>query len=270
MKRESGFALAGTLLVLALLVVLATELALSARLEGSMVGAYRDSVLARHLAEAGVQQAIREIVSPAQVAALDETGQVVFHRALPGQTTSIPLPPLPRVRVALGPGEFSYRLSDESARLPINAAGADRLHRLLTGLGVDREQRDVVLDSLQDWRDANELRRLHGAESDFYLQLPLPYRSRNADVQDVAELLQVRGVTPELYAGVEGRPGLQDLVTAAAVTGVNLNTAPASVLKALGLSDAEIADVTRTRLRTPYPSVPERFAGRGLVVGSAV
>jgi hypothetical protein len=37
----------------------------------------------------------------------------------------------------------------------------------------------------------------------------------------------------------------------------------------VGLSDAEIADVVQTRARAPYPSVPGRFAGRGLTVGSS-
>ena len=266
MRPERGFALIVVLLVLALLAVVVTELAFSARLEASIVRAYRDDVQARHLAEAAVQQAIREIMSQSQVTGLDEDGQVVFYRALPGQTTPTAVPPLPRTRVALGPGAFSYRISDEGARLSLNDTGADRLARLLEALGVDRDQRDVILDSLQDWRDGDELHRAHGAESDFYLRLPVPYRARNGNLQDAAELLQIRGVTPELYAGVDGRPGLGELVTASAV---NLNTASPLVLKALGLSDAEIADVVRTRVRAPYPSVPGRFAARGFAVGSS-
>jgi general secretion pathway protein K len=268
--RERGFVLLAVLLVLTLLAVVVTELAFSARLEASMVRSYRDSVLARHLAEAGVQQAIREIATPAQVAALDETGQLVFYRVLPGQTTPTRLPALPRVRVALGAGEFSYRLADESARLGLNTPAANRFARLLDALGVDASERDLIVDSLQDWRDADELPRLHGAESQFYLALPVPYRARNANLQDVAELLQIRGVTPELFWGAGDRPGLGDLVTAAAASAVNLNTASPLVLKALGLSDAEIADVVQTRARAPYPSVPGRFAGRGLAVGSSV
>jgi general secretion pathway protein K len=270
MTRERGFVLLAVFLVLTLLAVVVTELAFSARLEASMVRSYRDGVLARHLAEAAVQQAIREIATPSQVAALDEAGQIVFYRVLPGQTTPTRLPALPRVRVALGPGEFSYRLADESARLAINIGGADRLGRLLEALGVDRTQRDIITDSLQDWRDADELHRLHGAESDFYLALPVPYRARNGNIQDAAELLQIRGVTPELYAGAGDRPGLGELVTAAAMSTVNLHTASPLVLKALGLSDAEIADVVQTRVRAPYPRVPGRFAGRGLAVGSSV
>jgi general secretion pathway protein K len=270
MTRKRGFVLLAVLLVLTLLAVVVTELAFSARLEASMVRFYRDGVLARHLAEAAVQQALREIATPSQVAALDEAGQLVFYRALPGQTTPTRLPALPRVRVALGPGEFSYRLADESARLGLNSVGGDRFARLLDALGVDAIQRDIITDSLQDWRDADELPRLHGAESDFYLALPVPYRARNANLEDAAELLQIRGVTPELYGGGGDRPGLGELVTAAAVSTVNLNTAFPLVLKALGLSDAEIADVVQTRVRAPYPSVPGRFAGRGLAVGSSV
>jgi general secretion pathway protein K len=270
MNRERGFVLVATLLVLTLLGVVVTELALSARLEASMVRSYRDVVLARHLAEAAVQQAMREIATPSQVTALDESGQLVFYRALPGQTTPTALPALSRAHVALGPGDFSYRLVDESARLSINVDGADRLRRLLEALGVDPTERDIITDSLQDWRDADELPRLHGAESDFYLALPVPYRARNGNIQDAAELLQIRGVTPELYAGARDRPGLGELVTAAAVSTVNLNTASPLVLKALGLSEAEITDVVQTRARAPYPSVPGRFAGRGLAVGSSV
>ena len=270
MRAQRGFALPTVMVVLALLAVVVADLAHSARLEASMVRSYRDGVAAAHLAEAGVQQAIREIMSPSQVSALDEDEQVVFHRVLPGQTTPVSLPPLPRVRVRLGTGEFSYRITDESARLDINAISPERFGRLLAELAVDRQQRDVINDSLQDWRDANELGRLHGAESEFYLRGAVPYRARNGNLQDPAELLQIRGVTRALYRGGEGRPGLGDLVTTAAVTTVNLNTAAAPVLKALGFSDAEISDATQARVRAPYPSVPGRFAGRGLAVGSNV
>jgi len=270
MRGDRAFVLLAVLLVLTLLAVIVIEFAFSARLEASMVRSYRDGVLARHLAEAGVQQAIREIMSPSQVAALDEAGQLVFYRALPGQTTPTRLPTLPRHRVPLGGGEFSYRIADEGARLGINGAGPERLDRLLAALAVDREQRDIINDSLQDWRDANELHRLHGAESDFYLKLAVPYRARNANIQDAAELLQIRGVTRELYFGAPDRPGLGDLVTAVAVSSVNINTASPLVLKAFALSEAEISDVLQTRVRAPYPSVPGRFAGRGLTVGSSV
>ncbi len=269
MTGERGFALIAVMLVLALLAVVVTELAFSARLEASMVRAYRDGVLARHLAEAGVQQAIREILSQAQVAAVDEDGQLVFYRALPGQTTPTRLPALPRTRVALGAGRVLLPDQRRGGAAQPQRRRPDRLDRLLAALEVEREQRDIIKDSLQDWRDANELHRAHGAESDFYLKLPVPYRARNGNLQDATELLQIRGVTPELYCRRGRPPGARRSGHRVGRSTVNLNTASPLVLKALGLSDAEIADVVQTRVRAPYPSVPGRFAGRGFTVGSS-
>lgn len=266
---ERGFALLAVMLVLALLGVVVAELAFSMRLEASMVRAYKETVLATHLAEAGVEQAIREVLSGAQIQALDEAGTLVFYRTAVGQPTPTLVAPLQRRRVPLGPGHFSYRITDEESRLNVNLAPPERVDRLLAGLDVDKRDRDVINDSLQDWKDANDEHRVNGAESeDYYLKLPVPYRARNGPLRDTAELLQVRGVTPALYSGTPERPGLTAHVTVFGRNTVNINTASPAVLKALTLSDAEIADIVQGRQLTPYPFVPGRYAGRGLGVGS--
>lgn len=268
MRGERGFALLGVMLVVALLTVVVLELAVAMRLEASAGRSFREELLAAHLAEAAVQQALREVVSQAPIQAVNEAGALVFYRIMPGST--VPLPSLPRDRVPLGAGEFSYRLTDEEARLNLNTASPARVARLLQVLGLDRQARDVVVDSIQDWKDADELPRANGAESeDYYMKRPVPYHARNARLQDPAELLQIRGVTRALYLGRDERPGLAALTTVFGREMVNLNTAPAPVLSALGLSDAEITDVAQTRTRTPYTVVPGRFAGRGFAVGSA-
>lgn len=270
MKDERGFALLAVMLVLTLLSVVVMELAVSMRLEASMGRSFKEGLLAYHLAEAAVQQALREILSQAPIQAVDETGQLVFYRAVPGSPLPTKLPALPRERVAFGPGEFSYRLTDEESRLNLNTASSDRLDRLVGSLGLDKQARDIIGDSLQDWKDSDELHRVNGAESeDHYRKLPVPYRARNGLLQDPAELMQIRGVTRRLYQGQEDKPGLGDLVTVHSRGAVNLNTASAAVLTALGLSEAEVADVLQTRIRAPYTAVPGRFAGRGLEVGGA-
>ncbi|HEV8437047.1 MAG TPA: hypothetical protein VGT40_03040 [Methylomirabilota bacterium] len=268
--EQRGFALLAVTLVLALLGVVVTEFAFSMRLEAAMVRSYKDGILARHLAEAGIQQAIREILNDATVHGLDEEGQVVFYQA-PLGGTAVPkrLPTLPRSHVKLGAGEFSYRITDEEARLNLNAGLPARLDKLLGSLGVDKSQRDIITDSVEDWRDPNETHRTNGAESDQYLQLPVPYRSRNANLQDVAELLQIKGVTPELYFGRGDHPGLVDLVTVRSRGTVNMNTAPKLILEAVGLSEAEIDEVTQSRGSKPYGPVPPRYTGRRFTTGSA-
>jgi general secretion pathway protein K len=270
MRRERGFVLISVMLALTLLALVVTEFVFSMRLEASMARSYRDQVLAEHLADAAVQQAVREILGQAQIVAPDETGQLVFYRALPGQTSPRRLPTMSRSHAPLGRGEFSYRITDEAARLNINSTPPARMDRLLAALGLSRSERDIINDSIQDWRDRDELRRLNGAESeDTYLRLPVPYRSRNGNLQDVAELRQIRGVTPELYAGTPERPGLRDLLTAIPLGSVNLNTAAVPVLTAFGLADAEVSEVLGARGRTPYLTLPARFAGRGLGVETA-
>lgn len=263
--EQGGFALLAVLLVLALLGVLGAEFAYSMRLEASAARTWRDGVIAAHLAEAGVEQAIREVSERTLMfSVLADDGRLVFYtqeRAL--------LPTPPREKVPLGSGQFTYRLTDEEGRLNLNTALPDRLDRLLLGLGVSKGDRDVIVDSVQDWRDANEDHRLNGAESeDYYLKLAVPYRSRNANIESPAELLQIRGVTPALYHGEGSRPGLVDLVTAKSPGPVNINTARPEVLRALGLSEAEIAEVIDTRRVAPYTAVPARFAGRGFAVAS--
>ena len=270
MRDERGFALLAVMLVMTLLAIIVTELSMSMRLEASMVRSYRDVTLANHLAEAGVQQAIREIAGLGNIEGLDEDGTLSFYRSVGTSALLVKQSRLPRQRVPLGAGEFSYRISDEEGRLNLNTSPPDRVDRLLTAIGLDKPVRDVINDSLQDWKDSDDLARINGAEStDFYLKLPVPYRARNGALQDAAELLQIRGVTREIYRGDADHPALADLVTVLGRQTVNLNTAPAPVLKALGLSDAEITEIIQTRTKTPYPSVPPRFVRTGLGVGSA-
>src|SRR5262245_30879719 len=161
-RDERGFALLAVILVLALLSVVVTEFAFSMRLEASMVRAYRDGILGRNLAEAAVQQAIREILTDANVHGLDEDGQVVFYTVPPGGTAAQRLPSLTRRRVPLGAGEFSYRITDEEGRLNVNGGQTVRTQRLLQALGVDKTERDTIVDSIEDWRDANDTSRVNG------------------------------------------------------------------------------------------------------------
>jgi type II secretory pathway component PulK len=136
-----GFALLAVMLVLALLGVVVTELAFSMRLETAMVRTYRDAILARYLAEAGIQQGIREVLSDATVRGLDDDGQVVFYKVAQTGAKPQPLPTLPRSHVPLGSGEFSYRITDEEARVNVNNVATGQLVALLLALGVEKQDR---------------------------------------------------------------------------------------------------------------------------------
>jgi hypothetical protein len=94
-----------------LLAVVVTEFAFSARQD--LGRAYRDGCWPRIWPKPASNRRPRDL-SQAQIAAPDRDGQLIFYRALPGQTTLARLPALPRTRVGLGSGEFSYRITDEA------------------------------------------------------------------------------------------------------------------------------------------------------------
>lgn len=261
MKRDGGFALIAVLLVMAMVGVIGAEFAYSMRLEAASVRAYKDTLVAAHLAEAAVEQAIREIAGEGAYVATDDDGGLTFYAR-----DRRPLKRLPRDKVPLGAGQFSYRLTDEEARLNLNTASPDRVGRLFEALGIDKIERDAIIASIQDWRDPNEDHRLNGAESeDTYLKLPLPYRSKNANLDSVNELLQIKGVTPAMLGGVDGKPGLADVVTVKTRGQVNINTAGPVVMRALNISDAEYTEIVQSRREIPYVNVG-RFGNRGLSV----
>lgn len=302
-RDERGFALVAVLLVLAVVGALGAEFAYSMRLEATAVRTWKENIIAGHLAEAALDAAVREVVGAQSagvqdvVVAMDEDGLLTFYtRANPAAPTAVPRPRQPRERVALGPGHYSYRITDESARLNVNVADRARLERLLQELGVEKSDRDVIVDSIEDWRDGNEEYRANGAESeDYYLKLPVPYRARNGNIESLGELLQIRGITPALFRGPrerrgderaagerqdarEGaerqsdrgaaeRPGLADLVTVAGGQGraaVNINTASKVVLTALGLAPAQVLEIESTRRLGPYAQgAISRFAVSG-------
>jgi len=247
---ERGFALLLVLLMLALVAVVGAEFSYSMRLEASAVRAYKNGIIGSHLAETAIQQAIREIVADAPHVVEAKDGLLTFYTA-----DRHALPRLPRAKAELAEGQYSYRITDEEARLNINTSQPDRVDRLLVTLGLEKEVRDTIVDSIQDWRDPDENHRANGAESeDYYLKLPIPYRSHNANLESITELQQIKGITPEIYKGTKDRLALSSLVTVRSAG-------------TLGLSTAEITEIEQGRHDNgPFANVPGKFGGRNLSV----
>jgi len=274
--RERGFALIAVLLVLGFVGIIGAEFSYAMRLEASAARVYKETLIATHLAEAGLEQAIRELVADFAFVGLGDDKDtakegkeaddcpIVFY-----SRERLAIKRLPHKNVPLGAGAFSYCITDEEARLNLNITSPDRIGRLLETLGIERQDRDTIVDSLQDWRDPNEEHRANGAESeDTYLKLTVPYRSKNGNLDSLSEMRQIKGVTAKLMDGEEGKPGLGELATVKSRGQVNINTARREVLRALGLGDAEFSQIEQFRRQGPYPSVPGQFGGRGLGVTS--
>jgi general secretion pathway protein K len=166
----------------------------------------------------------------------------------------------------LGPGKFSLQIVDLERKVNINYANLEILDRTLQLMGLDPTDRSGIVDSIEDWRDRDPNPHLNGAESDYYLTLPQPYIAKDGPVDDLSELLLVRGITREIYwgpgrkdggspsvmagpvsyaatydAGADFAFGLADLFNTIGRMQVNVNTASEGVLQLLPGMDGNLA-----------------------------
>jgi general secretion pathway protein K len=95
--------------------------------------------------------------------------------------------------------QISVAIQDELARIDINQADAPLLAGIFRAVGQSDEQADTIVDRIIDWRDPDDLRRLHGAEAGEYTVARFTNRPRNAPFQSVEELTLLLGMTPELF-----------------------------------------------------------------------
>lgn len=201
---NKGIALVMVLWILTLLSVIVGEFCFTMRTQVNITRNFMETTEAHYIAVAGlntaIEQTIRQIVAPAPVNSADPqdtTADQIQWRV------NTQIPPMP-----YGYGEYTVWIDNEGGKVNINLADKDLLRLMLNGFDIDDAQKDTIVDSILDWRDTDDLKRLNGAESDYYMSLPVPYECKNGDFDSIEELLLVKGVTPEIFYG-----GLDQMVT---------------------------------------------------------
>ncbi len=146
-----------------------------------------------------------------------------------------------------------------------------RFQRLLGAAGID----PGLVDAVADWTNPIPVASgSEGAGDAYYLGLQPPYRTGAAPFVSASSLRLVRGFTQQAYAHIA------PLVSALPqVTAINVNTAPAPVLEAIGLSPAQAQSIVALRAKTPFVTLAQfldsaplaglKLDGAGLVVGSS-
>jgi general secretion pathway protein K len=167
----------------------------------------------------------------------------------------------------IGDGTVSLKIVDLERKVNINTASPAVLQQALNLMGVSPDEMSIITDSILDWIDTDDASHLSGAESDYYQRLTPPYYAKNAPIDDLSELLLVRGISehPEIYWGgsAPNRPpavfqhklgfghspgqapdypfGLKDVFTPVSTGRINVNTADANVLQMIPGVDATLA-----------------------------
>jgi general secretion pathway protein K len=231
MNNERGAALVLVLLVLSILVVVVLESMRLAQVDYGSTSVMETGLQAKYKALSGLNMAKLVLISDARRSGdADHLGEP--WAALLEQRV-VDLPEMKH--------DLSGGITDEQSKFPVNAlvdgrgnlnpAAAAVLTNLLTGPAFElgeEEAQEIVL-SLQGWlKSGDEIGML---EDQHYAEAG--YTPREGPMRYLGELRMVRGITPELYAGNDGRPGLKDLMTVYGNGQINLNTAPVELVAAM-------------------------------------
>jgi general secretion pathway protein K len=158
-------------------------------------------------------------------------------------------------RVYAGMGRVRFALQDEAGMVALNSASPQRLEGLLMRFDDTEGSVATLLDTLEDYRDGNTLKRLNGAEREEYAAAGLPPPS-DRDLRSAPEILQILGWREWFAARPEFR--LHAWLSAGRSVAFNPNVVPASLLEWLpGMAPATAARVVDEREREPFRSVPD-------------
>jgi len=227
--NQRGVALIIVLWIFIFLFVVAFDFSASVREEAAATQRFSDETQGYYLALAGFQRGLYDFIQ--QAGGGNPQADAKQNDLYDGSWRE----------EKLGTGMFRVRLVDEGGKINLNRVDEQVLRRVFTNLGVEGSAADILVDSIMDWRDPDELHRTNGAESDYYNSLSPAYTAKNGPLDSVEDLLWIRGMTPALFygTGADGDPqaprvGLRDVFTIdSPIDRVNLRTATAEVIHAL-------------------------------------
>ena len=208
-NNNSGIALLVTLAVISVLLTTALQLA---RITGKSVMKTRketDEFMARQIAISGIHLAMAILMDDASKTKIDSTQEDWANPEKISEAVS---------QLGFTQGSLSLKITDELGKLQVNALlksypghelnqDQQRLWENFLSLKIStdksEDQRDpsVIINTLKDWLDSQDddaITGLSGAESDYYGQLEPPYIANNGPINQVTELLKIKGFSPDL------------------------------------------------------------------------
>jgi general secretion pathway protein K len=256
---ERGIALMMVLWVLVLLSIIAMNFLISTRWGSASARNFKEETQSYYLALSGYEEALNYLAMDKDLIVdfLDNEGNFWIDsetQPVTGQRST-------------DEGDVEILINDENARININFSNRERLAQVLSYCGIRQEELNEIIDSILDWKDADDEHHLSGAENEYYGSLPEPYTTKNGLFDVPEELVLVKGMKPEYLYGGEGvaRP-LLPLITTFGKRGLNINTVSKEVMELLGLNEVEIETVLKQRNKDygGFRFVPQQFSARGL------
>lgn len=283
--RRDGFILIAALWLLVALGAVGLDAALRSRTRRLAAANLLDETRARAAAVAGVEYA-RSRLTAAMLDRADELrSQAVerartsrqrsqaerqsvtslFRRSDPAEDPWRAPDELMAPDMVFGDARYTLRVRDTGAALNLNDADEEVLRQFFAqGMRVDYAHADRLAQAILDWRDADEIPRLGGAERDEYLRAGAPVLPPNRDFAELDELRYVMGITPELFeASVP-------YLTLIGSGDVNVNAAPEPVLLALpDMTPGAVTELLRLRQIGTVPRTSGQLRSMVPMIGSS-
>ena len=211
MNRARGAALLLVLWLIVLLSALVGAFALTAKTEALQGRVLYHGIVAEQAARAGLDYAVTRI---------EQTDPRLQW-----------LPDGRDYRWRFADAGITVKIVDESGKVDLNQADAVLLGALFEAAGSDRDRASQVAGAILDWRDPDPLTQpTGGAEDPDYASAGRMYGAKDALFESVAEVEQVLGMTPALYARVAPY-----LTVYSGRAQPDTTFAPGMVLQAMGL-----------------------------------
>lgn len=257
-RNSRGIVLIMVLWVIVILSMIVLEFSFAMRTEVNIAKNYKEETQLYAMAEGGVQRAIAELiyrqdprVQQKRNKKLEEVPPEQREWMTDGRPYSLPF----------DQGTCEVKITSEAGKVNINVVSDTTLRKIIGQLGLEGDARDIVVDSILDWRDPGELHRLNGAKNDYYQSLKEPYNCKNGNLDSIEELLLVRGVTPGLFSGKKETKkgeegvksegiGLRDIFSIYSSSGaqIDINSASLPVLRVvLGIPSEVAQSIVKAR-----------------------
>jgi len=148
------------------------------------------------------------------------------------------------------------KITDESGKLPINHNNVQIWNLLFEEMGIDLSDAEILTDSLIDWMDQDDLKRLNGAEKDDYELDSKEYKPPNEMLKDFDELRLIQGFDEQFFDEEDGTPNqffhsFKQSVSLHNQHPVNVNAAQGLVLNVLARMGGFDGEYLQQHLRGP-------------------
>jgi len=201
-RGSRGVALIMALWVVTVLSVVVLEFCFAMRTEVNVAKNYKEEFQLSAMAEGGVQRGIIELIYRHDQG-VQLKRKTLAYQELPPEKKEWIMDGRP-YSVSFDQGTCDVMVMSEGGKINLNMVSEASLRKIIGQFGLEGEARDVIVDSILDWRDPDDFYRVNGAENDYYQSLKEPYQCKNGNFDSIEELLLVKGVTPELFHGKKG------------------------------------------------------------------